>query len=114
VLTVAGSTTAAGVEIPRNQMSYLGLGRADLELTAGDEPAVALLLGGAPFEEQIVMWWNFVARSHEEIVQMREDWNGDGLDFTPPRFGVVADFAGDRLLAPPLPNTRLKPRGRSI
>jgi redox-sensitive bicupin YhaK (pirin superfamily) len=115
VLTVAGSTTVAGIEIPRNQMSYLGLGRADLELTAGaDEPAVALLLGGAPFEEQIVMWWNFVARSHEEIVQMREDWNGAGLDFAPPRFGVVADFAGDRLLAPPLPNTRLKPRGRSV
>ena len=115
VLTVSGSMMVAGVEIPRNQMSYLGLGRRDLTFAAAEgETTVALLLGGAPFEEQIVMWWNFVARDHEEIVAMREDWNGDGLDFAPPRFGVVADFAGDRLLAPPLPNTRLKPRGRSV
>jgi redox-sensitive bicupin YhaK (pirin superfamily) len=115
VLTVSGSVTVAGAEIPRNQMSYLGLGRRELAFTAAEgERAVALLLGGAPFDEQIVMWWNFVARDHDEIVAMRADWNGDGLDFAPPRFGVVADFSGERLLAPPLPNTRLKPRGRSL
>jgi redox-sensitive bicupin YhaK (pirin superfamily) len=114
VLTVAGSMTVDGIEIPRNQMSYLGLGRSALAFTAAEgEPAVAMLLGGAPFEEQIVMWWNFVARSHEEIVQMRQDWNGSGLDGVPARFGRVADFDGDRLLAPPLPSTRLKARGRS-
>ena len=72
-----------------------------------------MLLGGEPFEEEIVMWWNFIGRSHEEIVEQREAWNGDGLAFEPPRFGVVRDFDGDRLLAPPMPNTRLKPRGRS-
>ena len=72
-----------------------------------------MLLGGEPFEEEIVMWWNFIGRSHEEIVEQREAWNGDGPAFEPPRFGVVADFDGDRLLAPPMPNTRLKARGRS-
>ena len=72
-----------------------------------------MLLGGAPFEEQIVMWWNFIGRSHEEIVAQREAWNGDGIGHEPERFGVVRDFHGDRLLAPPLPNTRLKARGRS-
>ena len=40
-------------------------------------------------------------------------WNGAGIDDEPERFGVVEDFDGDRLLAPPMPNTRLKPRGRS-
>ncbi len=115
VLTVAGDLTVAGVEIPHNQMSYLGTGRSALAFAnPGGEDATALLLGGAPFEEQIVMWWNFVARDHDEIVQMREDWNGSGLEHVPPRYGRVSGFAGDRLLAPPLPSTRLKPRGRSL
>ena len=45
-----------------------------------------MLLGGEPFEEEIVMWWNFIGRSHEEIVEQREAWNGDGID-GPPRSG---------------------------
>ena len=71
-----------------------------------------MLLGGAPFEEEIVMWWNFIGRSHEEIVEQRDAWNGSGVDHEPARFGVVRDFDGARLLAPPMPNTRLKARGR--
>ena len=60
------------------------------------------------------MWWNFIGRSHEEIVEQREAWNGGGLPTTC-RSGSARwpDFDGDRLLAPPLPNTRLKPRGRT-
>ena len=113
VLTVSGDASVEGIAIARQHMSYLGLGRRSLTIEAGAWETVVVLLGGAPFEERIVMWWNFVARSHDEIVQMRADWNGSGLDFEPPRFGVVSDFSGDRLLAPPLPNTRLKPRGRT-
>jgi hypothetical protein len=56
------------------------------------------------------MWWNFIGRSHEEIVEQREAWNGSGFDHVPDRFGQVLGFDGDRLLAPPMPNTRLKPR----
>jgi len=58
------------------------------------------------------MWWNFIGRSHEEVVAQREDWNGEGIAWVPPRFGEVAGFTGDRLLAPPMPNVRLRPRGR--
>ena len=47
-------------------MLYLGTGRRSLRLPA-DEASRLLLLGGEPFEEQIVMWWNFVGRSGEEI-----------------------------------------------
>ena len=72
-----------------------------------------LLLGGEPFEEEIVMWWNFIGRSHDEVVAQREAWNGTGLDDRPERFGTVAAFDGDRLLAPPMPNVRLRPRGRA-
>jgi hypothetical protein len=66
-----------------------------------------LLLGGEPFEEQIVMWWNFVGRSHDDIVAAREAWEaGRG-------FGTVTGFNGDTLHAPALPATQLRPRGRT-
>ena len=115
VLVAQGGVEVDGVPIERNAMSYLGLARRQLTFraTADGEPTILMLLGGEPFEEEIVMWWNFIGRSHEEIVEQRVAWNGAGIDDEPERFGVVKDFDGDRLLAPPMPNTRLKPRGRS-
>ena len=114
VLVVSGSASVDGVPLERHQMSYLGLGRRELSFVGGQGgPTTLLLLGGEPFEEEIVMWWNFIGRSHEEIVEQRTAWNGDGLDDEPARFGVVRGFDGPRLLAPPMPTTRLKPRPRS-
>ena len=116
VLTAQGSTRLDRAEVPRNQMAYLGCGRPTLALAAPEDQAedtVLLLLGGEPFDEQIVMWWNFIGRSHDEVVAQREDWNGEGPGWVPPRYGEVAGFDGDRLLAPPMPNVRLRPRGRT-
>ena len=55
-----------------------------------------LLIGGPPFPETILMWWNFVARTEEEIVQARADWE-EGR-----RFGNVTAYRGPRLSAPSL------------
>jgi hypothetical protein len=71
------------------------------------EPARLLLLGGEPFEERIVMWWNFVGRSGEEITEYAQAWNAEDE-----RFGAVVGYDGDRLQAPPLPPVPLKARGR--
>lgn len=76
--------------------AYLGARRSELVLVAGAEPWRALLLGGAPFGETILMWWNFVARSHEEIVAAREDWQSRR------GFGEVTAYQGSRLEAPPI------------
>lgn len=65
-----------------------------------------MLLGGEPFEEEIVMWWNFIGRSHEEIEEARKAWTNES------RFGEVKGYAGTRLPAPDLPPVALKPRGR--
>lgn len=65
-----------------------------------------MLLGGEPFAEEIVMWWNFIGRSNDEITQARSDWE-EGT-----RFGEVKGYDGDRLTAPELPPVALKPRGR--
>ena len=90
------------------QLGYLGPGSERLTVTNdGDTTARAMLLGGTPFEDAIVMWWNFVGRSHEDVVAAREAWQA-GSD----RFGRVQGYAGStqRLPAPPLPNARLRPR----
>jgi hypothetical protein len=65
----------------------------------------AVLLGGEPFGDELVMWWNFVGRSHEEIAAARTDWEAESG-----RFGVVAGHDGERIPAPELPNIRLTPR----
>lgn len=70
-----------------------------------DEPARTILLGGPPFEEEIVMWWNFIGRSHEDIARAREDWEASS-----DRFGTLEDFPGGRLPAPALPNAVITPR----
>jgi redox-sensitive bicupin YhaK (pirin superfamily) len=114
VLVAQGSVDVGGVRVEHQAMSYLGAGRRELTLRgAAEGETIVMLLGGEPFDEDIVMWWNFIGRSHEEVVEQREAWNGEGLAWQPERFGVVRDFDGDRLLAPPMPNTRLKPRGRA-
>ena len=58
-------------------------------------PVRVLLLGGAPFGESILMWWNFVARTTDEITAARDDWQAHR------RFGEVERYAGARLEAPP-------------
>jgi redox-sensitive bicupin YhaK (pirin superfamily) len=58
------------------QLLYLGSGRGELELRSGG-PSRALLLGGVPFAEQLLMWWNFVARTRDEIDAAYDDWDSD-------------------------------------
>ncbi|MDT4932719.1 MAG: quercetin 2,3-dioxygenase [Pseudonocardiales bacterium] len=104
VLSMSGYVDVDGVAVSPGSMLYLGCGRRDLRIRS--EPgARALLLGGEPFSEQIVMWWNFVGRSSAEIAAARDGW------MTGERFGVVSGYEGDPLPAPPLPPGRLKPGG---
>jgi quercetin 2,3-dioxygenase len=106
-LALAGTIDVDGTELGPGPLLHLGLGRSELALRAAD-PARLLLLGGEPFDERIVMWWNFVGRDHDDIVAARSEW----MD-AQPRFGPVRGYRGDPLAAPPMPRTRLRPRGRS-
>ncbi|MFJ9949366.1 pirin family protein [Kitasatospora sp. NPDC091207] len=105
VLSMSGSVDVDGVRVEPGSMLYLGSDRRELPLLARTDASV-LLLGGEPFEEKLVMWWNFIGRSGEEINQAREDW------MTTTRFGDVHGYDGARLRAPELPALPLKPRGR--
>ncbi|MGW7520485.1 pirin family protein [Streptomyces sp. NPDC054796] len=105
VLTMSGTTEVDGVRLAPGSMLYLGCGRDSLPLRA-DTDSGLLLLGGEPFEEKLVMFWNFIGRTGEEIAQAREDWTSGT------RFGEVKGYDGARLPAPELPSVPLKPRGR--
>lgn len=56
-----------------------------------------MLIGGEPLQQKVLLWWNFVADSKEEIKQSIEDWNNHH-----PRFGKVKTTL-KRLVAPELP-----------
>ena len=106
VLALDGAPTVDDATLKPGPLLYLGAGRTSVRLATGSASRL-LLLGGEPFEERLVMWWNFVARDHDEIVQMRADWAA-----ATPRFGTVRGYDGPPLAAPPMPITRLVPRGR--
>ncbi|TXL61533.1 pirin family protein [Aeromicrobium terrae] len=106
VLAVDGPVRVGGQDLDHRQMQYLAPGRDTVELEVARDSTV-LLIGGEPFQESIVMWWNFIGRTHEDIAEAREDWEA-GSD----RFGQVAGHDGQVIPAPPLPGVRLRPRHR--
>ena len=71
-----------------------------------------LLLGGPPFGEAIVMWWNFVGRTHEEVVGFRAAWQDQIAEggYADGRFGIPVGDDLPPIPAPALPNARLKER----
>jgi redox-sensitive bicupin YhaK (pirin superfamily) len=112
LLVDAGVLSVAGRETKPAELAYVPVDRERIELTALAEPVRVLVLGGPPFGESIVMWWNFVGRSHEEIVGFREEWQAqiDGKTLNDGRFGIPVDDQSPPIPAPALPNARLKER----
>ncbi|MFJ4781900.1 pirin family protein [Streptomyces sp. NPDC088794] len=105
VLAMSGETRVDGVPLLPGSMLYLGCGRDELPVRA-ESDAGLMLLGGEPFEEELIMFWNWIGRTQQEIEQARADW------MTGTRFGEVKGYDGDPIPAPELPPVALKPRGR--
>ncbi len=95
VLVLSGDCAINGQPLLPRMLYYLGTMR-DAAAFSTREGARILLIGGPPFPETILMWWNFVARTQEEIAQARADWEQHE------RFGEVAAYQGPRLSAPSL------------
>jgi hypothetical protein len=94
LVILSGALEIDGQGAEPGALYYLGRGRERLRAAARAGTRV-LLVGGAPFGERILMWWNFVARTPEEISAAREDWEAER------RFGPVPGYPGARLAAPP-------------
>ena len=117
MLVDAGDVTVGGVPVPRNSMAYLPTGTRSLALGTGPAPARLVLLGGLPLNEEILMWWNFIGRSHEEVVEYRRQWQAEIAAFAAGQlastvFGRVEGYPGNPLPAPDMPGVRLRPRPR--
>jgi redox-sensitive bicupin YhaK (pirin superfamily) len=95
LLPLSGDCSIDGQPMSPRVLYYLGTRRSELSLASATGARV-LLVGGPPFPEAILMWWNFVARTPEEIRAAREDWQAHR------RFGEVAAYDGPRLAAPDL------------
>jgi redox-sensitive bicupin YhaK (pirin superfamily) len=111
VLVDTGVVSIGEVETKQHELAYLPPGSQRLSIEAVTDARV-LLLGGPPFGEAIVMWWNFVGRSHEEIVKFRADWMAQlsGGGYADGRFGIPIGDELPPIPAPPLPNARLRER----
>lgn len=95
VLVLNGDCAIDKQPLSERRLHYLGARRSTATFTSSAGCRV-LLIGGPPFEETILMWWNFVARTPEEIAQARADWQDHR------RFGEVRAYKGPRLAAPEL------------
>lgn len=97
-MALEGTASINGHELNEDNMVVLepGLTQVKIDLHAGGR---VLLLGGEPFESPILLWWNFVGRTQEELNIAREQWiNQDE------RFGSIPDYDGPRLEAPAFPD----------
>lgn len=114
ILLDSGVLKVNADELPKDHLAYLPAGYQSITLSAGSKPVRALLIGGEPLHEQILMWWNFVGRTHEEVVNFRQQWQAEiGAepgDASAKRFGDFPAGEPAALPAPVLPTVRLRPR----
>lgn len=95
LVVLTGRIRTDGKLVEPGHLGYLGVGRDALTVDCR-EPARLLLIGGAPFAEQVLMWWNFVARTRDEMIKAHADWTAQAE-----RFGLVASDLARIEVAPP-------------
>jgi quercetin 2,3-dioxygenase len=114
VLVDTGHVTVDGTTADAGQLIYRPAGADMLSLHAPVGQARLVLLGGEPLGEQIIIWWNFIGRSHDEIAAYRAQWQAERAGNEPLgtwRYGTFPSQWDHTLPAPELPNARLRPRG---
>jgi redox-sensitive bicupin YhaK (pirin superfamily) len=99
LIVFAGSVAVGASLIEPGHLAYFREGRDEILLDA-PEATRALLLGGVPFPEPILMWWNFVGRSKDDMDLARDQWQAADA-----RFGTVASPL-PRIAAPRPPWSR--------
>lgn len=96
ILPLIGNVEIADEIVDIDTLLYLPCGKASLPIRVQKDSRI-LIIGGEPFKEEILIWWNFVARSKEEMVEATNAWNNHTA------FGEVKGYQGEKLKPPPLP-----------
>ena len=127
VIADSGAIVVEDVELEKTQIGYTGIGEKQLRIrNNSEEMGRALFIGGEPLREEILMWWNFIGRDHDEIVRYRDTWQASQGEDVDGQFGFVDGYVGHGgvgddglgrnadgmtwLPAPKLPNARMRPR----
>jgi redox-sensitive bicupin YhaK (pirin superfamily) len=76
LIVLSGAIQIEGRVLEPGHLAYFGTGRDELPLKM-QEPTRAMLLGGVPFDETVLMWWNFVARNRDEMIDAYRHWSDD-------------------------------------
>ena len=97
-MALEGTATINGHELNNDNLLVLEPGVTEIDVQIHEDSRV-LLLGGEPFESPILLWWNFVGRTQEELKQALEQWNNHDA-----RFGTIPNYEGPRLEAPTFPD----------
>jgi quercetin 2,3-dioxygenase len=100
-LVTEGNALVAGELLAPGTLLYLEPGRVRLDVSC-DAPARLILVGGLPFEEELLLWWNLVARRPEELEEAVRDWTQGK------RFGQVRGSPSPALVAPSLAGLQLR------
>jgi redox-sensitive bicupin YhaK (pirin superfamily) len=75
---VESSWLLDGEVIQPNEMVVLEPGRT-VQVASGDAPARVVLVGGAPLERPVRMWWNYVSTDITRIADAAKLWAADGF-----------------------------------
>jgi redox-sensitive bicupin YhaK (pirin superfamily) len=82
LVVFTGAVRVDDARVDPGHLAYLGAGREECALVATDATR-ALVVGGVPLDRPPLMWWNFVARTREEIVDAHRSWAADDSRFGP-------------------------------
>jgi quercetin 2,3-dioxygenase len=96
ILSIDGGAAVGDAGVSDVKLTYIGKDKENVDVEMRDGARI-FVFGGAPLDEPVLLWWNFVARTHEEMVAAREEWEQRSY-----RFGNVTGYNGRRIAAPPL------------
>jgi len=94
ILPLIGNIEIANEIVDIDTLLYLPCGQSKISVRL-QKGSRALIIGGEPFKEDILIWWNFVARTKEEMIKATTAWNNHAA------FGEVEGYQGERLTPPP-------------
>ena len=106
VVVLSGAASIDDARVTPGRLAYLSPGRDELSVTIAEETRL-LLLGGEPFTEEILIWWNYVARTQDEIDAAGQEWNAQISDNRSGRFGRPV-VSGLHTIPSPVPPWKLR------